>query len=429
MTDPAAKQTDWLGDEIDLREYVQMFLRRWPWIVVPTLIAALVAAGISFFVLSPVYQATALVAVTPPKYLMQFSPEFRTVEQERIQTLIYSTLPELARSDELVQQVLDSLQGGGDQSTMTLASLRDQMEVEGSKDLGLIYLRVQDTNRGRAAEIANIWTDLYVQALNDLYGTQGTDYEFFVDQLDQAKGDVLTAQGALAEFKARDPSTLLSSELAAQTSALNDYLVWQNKIEVRLQEVDGWLAQLAALPTSDTVPPSDEVAAFLMQLEVLDLGQGGGQSQLQIPLEQLAEGRTVAAQIAFLQSLRSMLEAHLAVIDTKAAEIEPEILRLQEGIQEANNERDRLDQDLKLARSLQESLALKAEEARISLESQEGVARSASSAAVPENPIGPRKLVNTALGAALGLAVGLALVVLLELVRTPAPGESEGKAA
>ena len=44
-------------------------------------------------------------AITPPRYLMQFSPEFRTIEQERIQTLIYGSLPELARSDELVQQV------------------------------------------------------------------------------------------------------------------------------------------------------------------------------------------------------------------------------------------------------------------------------------------------------------------------------------
>ena len=425
MTDPAAKQTDWLADEIDLREYFQMFLRRWPWIVVPTLIAAFVAAGISFFVLSPVYQATALVAITPPKYLMQFSPEFRTVEQERIQTLIYGSLPELAMSDQLVKQVLASIQAGGGDPDMTLASLRNQMEVEGSKDLGLIYLRVQETDRKMAAEIANTWADLYVQALNDLYGTQGTEYEFFVEQLNLAKSDVLAAQEALTEFKARDPSSVLSSDLAARISSLDGLLAWQNQIEVRLQEIDGWLAQLAAATASTTVSPSDEVAAFLMQLEVLGLGQGESQSQFQVPLDQIVEGRTVAEQAVFLQGLRGMLESYLVVIETKTAEIEPEVLGLQEAIQEATNEQDRLNQDLSLARSLEESLALKAEEARIALESQAGVARSASRAATPEKPIGPRKLVNTVLGAALGFVVGLALVVLLELVRTPAPGGSE----
>lgn len=421
MTNPMDRHADPFADEIDLREYLQMFLRRWPWIVAPMLVAAIVAASISFFVLTPAYEATALVAITPPKYLMQFSPEFRVVEQERLQSQIYGSLPELAKSDGIVQQVLDALNTSSRDDSLTLSSLKDKMSVEASHGLGLIYLRIQDTSPSLAAQIANTWADLYVTTLNRLYGNEGPESTFFAEQLILAGDDLMAAQAALVEFKARDLSELLSSQLRATNNALDTYLAQQNQIEIQLQKIDGWVEDLSAQSDDRTLSEADGLTLLFMQLDAFEAGSTADHLQFQISLDQLETGRSVADQVAILENLRSLLEARGADISSRVTEIEPELLRLQGALQEAENEQARLSQELKLAESLYESLALKAEEARIAAESQVGVASLASQAAIPESPVGPRKLINTAMGAALGFAVGLALVVLLELVQEPQP--------
>ena len=53
-----------MEDEIDLREYLEVLIRRWKWIVVLVVIAVLAAALFSFFVLQPGYEASALVLIT-----------------------------------------------------------------------------------------------------------------------------------------------------------------------------------------------------------------------------------------------------------------------------------------------------------------------------------------------------------------------------
>jgi uncharacterized protein involved in exopolysaccharide biosynthesis len=62
-----------MEEEIDLREYVLVLLKYWKWILGTTLAAAMVALVVSFF-LPPTYEATALVVVKPPQYVMQFDP-------------------------------------------------------------------------------------------------------------------------------------------------------------------------------------------------------------------------------------------------------------------------------------------------------------------------------------------------------------------
>jgi uncharacterized protein involved in exopolysaccharide biosynthesis len=406
-------------DEIDLRKYLQVLLDHWPWIVVAMIVGAITAAIVSFFVISPTYEATALVAITPPKYLMEFTPEFRAVAQERLQTEVYGTYPEFAKSDELLQEISTELveQTGAD--APGLGRLRGQMFVQASKEVGLISLSVRASDPDRAASIVNIWAELYVQLLNRLYGGQEDDYDFFATQLKLAQDDLNLAQEALAEFKARDPSALLSSELAAHVDALDAYLGSKNSMEVQKQTIESWRQQLASQPDSGTVSRADELTSLFMQLQAFDFMQRGSQPQFQIALEQIAEGWKVADQLAFLDSLEDFLQSRFAEIDVQMAELQPEVLRLQQELQAAANEEERLNQEVKIARSLSESLALKAEEARIASESQVGIAQLASKAAVPQNPIAPRKLLNTAIGAALGLIVGLALVVVLEFAAGP----------
>lgn len=404
------------ADEIDLRQYLQILLSHWPWIVIATIVGAAIAGIVSFFVISPTYEATALVAITPPKYLMEFSPEFRAVAQERLQTEIYGTYPEFAKSDELLQEVSIALADEIGIKPPDVGSLRGQMSVQASREVGLISLSARGSSPERVAAIVNVWAELYVQLLNRLYGGQEDDYDFFASQLELTLDDLEAAQQALADFRARDPSALLSSELAAQIDAMDNYLAAQNSIEQQQQTIESWRQQLSSESSSKTASQADALTTLLMQLEAFGTIKEAVQPQLQVSLEQIAEERTVAEQIAYLNGLEEFLQSRSAEIDAQVAELQPEILRRQQELQAATNEAERLSQEVKIAKSLHESLALKAEEARITLESQTGIAQVASKAAIPQSPVAPQKLFNVAMGAALGLMVGLALVVLLEFV-------------
>ncbi len=412
--------------EIDLRPYINLILRHWRWIVLTTVVAAAVAAGLSFFVLCPTYEATALVAITPPKYLMQFSAEFEPLTQERFQASIYAAYPELAESDALLQQVADTLAATSKPPAPGLEELRRRVSAQATKDVGLIRLKANDSDPHRAAAIANTWADLYVKMLGRLYNSEGAEYPFFVEQLSLAESNRDAARQALAEFKARDPSAMLSSELKAKVAAMDDLLATQNSITVLQGQIADWRAQLIAQPGSRALSPADEITSLLLQLKGYNLLQESSQPTFQISLDQTTQGRTVAEQIAFLDSLQSLLQARLTEIEAQMAALQPQILKVQEDLQAATNENDRLAQQVKITGSLYESLARKTEEARIASESQTGVGRLASQAAVPTDPVKPRKLVNTALGAGVGLVIGLAVAVLLEMTggRQTASGDS-----
>jgi len=409
------KEISLFDDEIDLRPYVDLLVRRWYWIVLTTAVAAAVAALVSFFVLAPTYEATAVVAITPPKYLMQFSQQFEPLAQERLQTSIYASYPELAQTDELIQQVAEALATMTGRPAPDLERLRNQMSVKASKDVGVIRLQVRDSDPHLAASLANAWADLYVKMLGRLYGGEGEEYSFFAEQLSLAQHNLDAAQQALAEFKARDPAAMLSSELTAKIKAVDDYLAAKNSIEVLQGQIAGWRAQLAAQPASRTLSPADELTSLLLQLRAYNLLEQDTQPLLQISLDQAVQGRTVAGQIAFLDDLQNLLSARLTEIEAQMAALQPQILKVQQELQAATNEGDRLTQEVRIASSLYDSLARKTEEARIASESPGGAGRLASRAAVPSKPVGPRKLVNTVLGAGLGLAVGLAVALLLEL--------------
>lgn len=409
------KEISLFDDEIDLRPYIHLIRRQWPWIVLTTVVAAAVAAFLSFFVISPTYEATAVVAITPPRYLMQFSQEFEPLAQDRLLTSIYTALPQLARSDDLLQQVAEALAATSGQPAPDLESLRQKFSVQATKEVGLISLQVRDKDPHLAATQVNIWADLYVKMLGRLYRDEGEEYPFFVEQLSLAEGSRDAARQALAEFKARDPSALLNSELQARIAAMDGLLATQNSaIELQAQIAD-WRAQLTTQPGNRPLSPADEITSLLLQLKAHDLLEKSGQPTFQISVDQTTQGRTVADQIAFLDGLQSLLQDRLTEIEAQVAALQPQILELQQKLQAATNENDRLTQQVKITTSLYESLARKTEEARIASESQTGVGRLASRAAVPTRPVSPRKLLNTALGAGLGLGVGLALALLLEL--------------
>jgi len=401
-----------MEEEIDLRVYVEVLVRNWKWIAGLALVAAVVAFVASSFI-PPTYEATALAAITKPRYVMQFDPRFETVDV----TQPYKAYPELAASDDLLRDLLsqlDSLPEGVE----SLQDMRGMLEARAGADPSIVQLVVSSRDPEAAARIADEWVELFVTRANEIYGTHGEENtRFFEEQLTQAQAELDAADQALIVFQGRNQRAVLEAQLASAQQDLQDYLVELRGIERAARNAQALRTSVAAQPAGALASAGDSLTALQLQMQAFSVrtfnearGDSSELSPIQLQVSDavlLSAERTVGELTAFLDDLAATLETWQGEAETQVAALEPQILALQQQLQEAQAEEDCLSRARNVAQETQVTLAHKVEEARIAAEDATGDVRLISQAAVPEEPVAPRKLLNTAVAGALGLMVGV----------------------
>ena len=399
-----------MEDEIDLREYLEVLIKRWRWIVALTLIAAAAAAAISFLVLQPTYEASALVLITSPRYQLRFDPRLETVSDIETNSKAY---PSLATSDDLLQRVIEALPASAPEDELVLQTLKGKSRASSGADPSLLELTVANGDAEQAARIANTWAEQYVQYVNELYGQRSEDVAFFSKQLELAQATLEAAENALIEFQADNQSSILSAQLGSLRQAQADYLADQRAIARIIQDIQALRTQLAEQPASRSSSLGDNLTALLLQVKAFN-AESELPIQLQVTTAESLSSKTVSEQIAFLDGLIANLEAKSGDIELLLEELAPETLRLQEAVQQTNTEYERLTRGRDIAKNTYMTLANKVEESRIAAQDETGEVRLASRAAVPRSPVGPRRLMNTVLAGALGLFLAIFLAFFVE---------------
>jgi len=396
-----------MEEEIDLRQYVEVLIRRWKWIAGLALGAAVAALVVSFLI-PPTYEATALVAITEPRYVMRFDLRFETMNNV---PPAYRAYPELAASDDLLQDLLasfDPLPEGVE----TLQNLRGMLEAGSGADPSMVRLVARSSDPEEAARIANAWAESFVARANEIYGAHSEDQtSFFEDQLERAQAELEAAEQALVAFQAHNQGAILVAQLASAQRDLQDYLVEQREIERAVRNGRALQDSIAGQPVGARVSPGDDLTALLLQIQAFT-----GRTALEVDssvwlqisdAHPLSSERTVGELAVFLDGLVAILEARGEEVEAQAAALEPQILALQQQLQESQTEESRLTRTRDVARETYVTMARKVEEVRIAAEDTSGEVRLASQAAVPEKPVSPRKMLNTAVAGALGLMLGV----------------------
>jgi len=416
-----------MEEEIDLRAYVAVLLRNWMWIVGLAAVAAVAALGVSFLI-SPTYEATALVAITEPRYVMRFDPRFETVNN--IQP-VYKAYPELATSDALLQSLLAGLDPLP-QDVETSQDLRGMLEAEGGTDPSMVRLVVRSREPQEAARVANVWAGLFVARANQVYGAQSEDQvQFFEDQLQRAQVELETAEQALIAFQAHNQRAVLEAQLVSARQDLQDYLVEQREIERAVRNAQALQASIVGQPADERVSPGDDLTALLLQIQAFNVQtsrpvQMAETAQMAQPTSYGAElgagptiwlqisdatvlssGRTAGELTASLDGLVTTLKARRQGIEAQLAALEPQILGLQQRLQRTLAEEERLTRTRDVAQETYVTVARKVEEVRIAAADTSGDVRLASQASVPQKPVSPRKLLNAAVAGVLGFMLGV----------------------
>ncbi len=216
-----------MEDEIDIREYVLMLVRHWRLIVGLTLLAAAMTFAVSLF-LPKQYAASATIAITNPRYVLQFDPRIETVNNTQTTNNMQVNAKAylgLATSDAVLTQLLEApavaplIDGTG-----TLEDLRRKMlKATAGADPSLVVLKVTDTDPARAAAIANAWAELYVAYIGDVYGQTQQNQASFETQAVARKADYDTAQRALEEFLGNNSVSKLQRQINTLQTLIDSY--------------------------------------------------------------------------------------------------------------------------------------------------------------------------------------------------------------
>ncbi len=177
-------------DEIDLRQYVLVLVAWWREIVLIALLTAVIAATfvlLSRFVLPPVYEASATVAIARTQSNINFDERFQTSQAQgdataNLRVIDYaarrSALVGLVASGNVALAVIDQLGDQLDEEERDPAQLLEQVNAALGKTVGsgnnissdLILITVGAASPEKAAAIANAWAENYVALINKLYG-------------------------------------------------------------------------------------------------------------------------------------------------------------------------------------------------------------------------------------------------------------------
>jgi capsular polysaccharide biosynthesis protein len=141
-----------MEETISLRELMETLKKRMQLILMITLTAIIVSGGVSFFLLTPVYQSSTQLLVNQSK---SDQPAYNIGEIQSNLQLI-NTYNVIIKSPAILEKVIAELN-----LNMTAAQLNEKLTVASEKDSQVINLSVQDTDSKQAAAIANKTADVF----------------------------------------------------------------------------------------------------------------------------------------------------------------------------------------------------------------------------------------------------------------------------
>lgn len=383
------------AEEIDLRHYFEI-LWKWKWVIVfLTLIAVATSAIFSYFVISPVYETrvTLLVAnATQNLPSTQQNTDGSVVDTvSRIPTMTLTTYMSQIQSPYFMKRIIDKL-GLKDLDPSSLASM---VSCQIIKDTNLIEVRVQNTDKNLAAEIANTIASEFTLFVSETNQERMTKSLAFLTEQRQSLSKELEA--AYANLKAvltsGENSTSLSREIATKTQVitsmreqLTSAQTRRNSLEAGLKQIEKDLSTTPATIEGTEPPAPNPVYQQLLQ----------SKSEKSIELaEASSEVDTLQQQLAALETSLAAMESKLTEVQNKEDEARANVKRLEDTL------------------SLLDSKMVEAQMAQ-SVNFGETAISVVSPALVPTTPVKPRKALNMAVAGVLGGFISVLLAFILE---------------
>ena len=153
---PLSRGDDQVEETISLQDIFKVIKKRFVHIVSITIIAALIAGVISFFLLTPIYQASTQILVNKQ------NTEQQAIQSQDIQAnlQLINTYNVIIKSPAILSKVIETLD-----LKLTPAELTNKMTVASENNSQVVNVSVQDENAAIAVEIANTTAEVFQQEI------------------------------------------------------------------------------------------------------------------------------------------------------------------------------------------------------------------------------------------------------------------------
>ena len=396
--------------EIDLRELLKIFKKWSKYIIVMTLLCTFAVGLLSWFVMSPIYQAKTLLMVTQATDKLQTNPvrsgeglEDVVSSVSRMPVLTMSTYLGQIKSETLMNRIIEHLELDPEKyNAYTLVGMIDASVV---KDSNLIEVKVTSADPALATKIANVMSDEYLKLMTEKNQEQmSRSVDFLEKQKTVTDKELDKASDYLKEFQSQPRGVaVLDTEFTARTqdaASLNSRL---KTVHIEIQQLAAGVYslenQLAITPQTITSDKwnEDQGKAYSTQ--------EANPVYISLVQELIGKKAALAEKEGEAAGLQQMLAQTDVELDTLQAELANK--RMQE---------EKLQREVDRLKKTSETLAMKKTETQIakSIDLGDTSVMVVSEASLPEAPIKPNKKLNVAIALVLGFMVFTLLAFVLE---------------
>lgn len=156
-----------MEETIDLREYFGIIKKRSKLILAITSVAVIVSAIVSFFMLSPVYEANTTLIVNRNE---NNESQTMTGDEFNVTQKLAVTYGKIITSRTVLDEVIDTLN-----LDMDYDQLAGKINVSAVSDTQIISITVQDTNPKKAMDIANAVPQIFTKEAKRITKANGVE--------------------------------------------------------------------------------------------------------------------------------------------------------------------------------------------------------------------------------------------------------------
>jgi len=242
--------TEMQEEEIDLREYINVLLKRKSVIILIFLIAVITAALVSYFVLSPVYQASTV---------------FSVAKIDGRAVINITEALEIMKSDVILDEVINRM---GLERTLTSGQLKSQITTENLKGTNFIKISVLADLPEIAKNLIETITKVFVEQNQGEYRKkvklvedrlkvieeQIAEFEKNIQEIEKSKRKIATTK-ELSEGERQFQTSLLLSSSVGERNLYNSLTNQFNGLQASLENCkDFKIINYAQLPAAPIKP-------------------------------------------------------------------------------------------------------------------------------------------------------------------------------
>jgi len=385
-----------MEEEIDLRDYLQVVMKRWRVVAAGFLVVVAVTV-VSSLLRPPIYEAT--VTLIEPSYVLMAESRIVSLDEGAEKAVkLYPTLARNPAVEEQVVQTLESILSPAEKQPGALLAMVRAVGEGANHPIFRISARASDPEKTK--QIANTWAEEYVEFVAEVSPLFSGELGFFIAQFEEAEWDLAVTEEELTQFQGETGMGLASGDLdpyarlgdrghefKRKTLLLGDHRLARDNLLFLLQRA--WEIKEGGGETRD------------LPLELLEVGAIADRGYLSAELVR-QRGDDIGAVIALLKDEEKVISA---VIDALAEDV----ARLQGELAADKLRLHSLEQRREVAREVYLTLSRKVQELKI----RQKATRIVSPATVAQ-PVGPSTKISIVIAAALGLLVGIMAAFGLE---------------